>query len=288
MRTVRYAVVLIASSIGAACGSSATAPKVVKNKVCPPAVLSAGVVANSLDTASACVTPNVLAGVLDAQPESTLASDYTLHVQGSTGVIITMEGLPPAELASRLDLLASDSTLLATSPTGVFAPAVLAFVNGTPDSLDVRATVDDSLPADTGAYSLRVQTCAVPLAPITGAVSHTDSIQSSDCVLPSAPFVGDSSHAHLYSIHIDSGSSRAITVSSPGAVAIAGGSPHDDTFGALPSDAFLHPSEPPTGPSAYAFTLGGGPGGYFTLIISTPSDEPTSYTLTVADEQSTP
>src|SRR6185437_2885326 len=238
----------------------------VKNKVCPPAVLSAGVVANSLDTANACVTSNVLAGVLDAQPESTLASDYTLHVQGSTGVIITMEGLPPAELASRLDLLASDSTLLATSPTGVFAPAVLAFVNGTPDSLDVRATVDDSLPADTGAYVLRVQTCTVPLAPITSAVSHAD----------------------LYSIHIDSGSSRAITVSSPGAVAIAGGSPHDDTFGALPSDAFVHPSEPPTGPSAYAFTLGGGPGGYFSLIISTASDESTSYTLTVGDEQPTP
>lgn len=107
-------------------------------------------------------------------------------------------------------------------------------------------------------------------------------------MLPSAPFAGDSSYVHLYSIHVDSASSRQVIVTSPGALLVAGGGTHDDTFGALPGNQFLHPAAPPTAPSAYGFTLGGANGGYFTLVIGTTSTDPTTYTLTVGSERTGP
>lgn len=278
---------VLATSVAAACGSSgATAPKITQ-KVCPTVALSAGALSNDLDTADACLTANALHGVLFAQPDSTLASDYSLRVQGGDGFVVTMQGLPSTSLTTQLDLLAGD-TLLAASPSGIFGPSVLAFVNGTPDSLTVRATAVDSLPSDTGAYVLRVQSCKVPLAPITDSTTHTDVLQSGDCALPSASFVGDSSHLQLYSVHVDSATQRRISITSPGAIYFFSGGAHDDTFGVLPSEVFTRPSQQPTAPSAFGFLLGLGRPGYYTLAIGTTSTDATTYTLTVGSEQATP
>jgi hypothetical protein len=287
MRPVPISAILIASMFAAACGSSSMEPDVTHDKVCLPLSLSVGTVSNDMDTTNACVTANLLR-VLAGESDSTLAIDYTFPVQASSGFIITMQPLPGSNLTPRLHLVSSDGTLLAASPTGIFGSAVLAFVNTAADTVTVRAAAGDSAVSDTGAYSIRVQTCQVPLAPITDSVMHSDVVQIGDCVLPSAAFAGDSMHVHLYSIHIDSASSRSVSVTSPGALVVAGSGRHDDTFGVLPGNEFLHPAVPPTAPSAYAFTLGGPVGGYFTLVIGTTSANPTSYTLTVGSEQTGP
>jgi hypothetical protein len=164
--------------------------------------------------------------------------------------------------------------------------STLPFVATATTTYSVRVSADNypsnSIPADTGAYTLRAQSCKVPLPMVTDSVSHSDNLAPGDCTDPKSDFTTeDSSFVHIYTIHFDSAATRTIYISAGGApVAFNIGGPGSD-----PYDYFGW------GTSARNITSGSGTftagdSGVYTMVIGTNAYSATSqpYTITFGAE----
>lgn len=167
----------------------------------------------------------------------------------------------------------------------------IPFVANATTTYALRVGQDDPMTeggvSDSGAYTLRVQTCKVPLAGITDSVTHVDSLTTGDCLQERswAFYNNDSSYIHIYTMHFANiGGQRTIAITAgvdQELVARAGGPGYDPycyfSECLLSTGDFTNGSWVVTAPDS----------GTYTLVIGTYgfSATTTPYTLTVGAEQ---
>jgi hypothetical protein len=162
--------------------------------------------------------------------------------------------------------------------------ATMPFVATSNAGYSVRVGAYDSTAADTGAYTLRAQSCSVPVPTITDSVTHTDNLAPGDCTVPLSDFfTSDSSYVHLYAIHFDSGASRTIAFTVPGAsLAFEMGGPGYDPYRYFPKSTYVYFK----GITGGQGTFTAGDSGVYTMIVATSVYQATStpYTMTIGTE----
>jgi hypothetical protein len=282
------AVALIISAGG--CITS-TVPGIVTppaaDTVCTRGALTTGdSVVGHLTAANGCRTIDLF------QAETTYANEYTLPVQAGQGYLVSMGSIfvnPFFRVA--LELVGPNSaghdSLLGYDTYYYPARAALPFVAPATGTYKVRATVADSVSSDSGGYSVRLQTCKVPVAGvITDSTTHDDTLGPSDCVMPRSNFyVGDTTRVQMYAMHVDTGMARTLTFTSASPLVVVVGSQFDPFLGLTRS----------YGVTAYDVTNGTlevappHPGTY-TIIVGTYGfvSAPTPYTLTVGGQHAPP
>jgi hypothetical protein len=282
----------VASMIGAAlvagaCSSDNAAfnPRTAKgpDANCVAGELTVGTTVNGdLSAATACSYP-----LFWDSSASTINESYNFGTQKGKGYVISLQ----ANWDNHVELIGGPSTAEVTLAEADYEGArqsTLAFVATGNTGYSVRVGADDNNnnSADTGAFVLRAQTCKVPLGTITDSVTHADTLgMGGDCTLPEGDYVGsDSSFVHLYTIHFDSGASRNIYLTVPGApLAFNLGGPGFDPYGYFETSTWLRAEDIDADGSG---TFTAGDSGTYTMVIGTETYQasPQGYTLTVGTE----
>jgi hypothetical protein len=267
----------------AACGSSSNGfnPRTAKgpDTQCVVGDLAVGtMVTGDLSAATACAYP--------AEYDSTITGltvSYNFGGAAGKGYLVSLQ----SNWGNQTTLIGGSSgakTVLAYSDYGGDEQPTLVFVPPANTGYSVRAGAFDSTASDTGAYTLRAQTCKVPVKTITDSVSHADNLGPGDCVLPQGDYTGnDSSYVHIYQIQFDSASTRELMfIVGDSSLAFNFGGPGFDPYGYLPGS---------TSTNVSGITGGMGPltsssAGIYTLIVGTTEFAPTSqpYTIIVGSE----
>jgi hypothetical protein len=272
--------------LAAACGSdSATAPK-------PPV---------GPDAASCTVgtisTGQTISGDLSAAPaagcteplfwDSTFTvfyESYNFGVQSGKGYLVSLLSTWDSHVELEGGTTGAEVQLGEADYSAPYQ-STIPFVANATTAYSLRVGQDDQSPAaDTGAFTLRVQSCKVPIGTVTDSVSHTDSLTASDCTDPQSDFeTDDSSHIHIYTIHFaTAGDQRMLYVDVPsGAITFEGGGPGYDPYCYFCSAGWGHGNV-----SSGSYVMTAGDSGTYTMIVGTPSyDAGTQpYTLTFGAE----
>jgi hypothetical protein len=240
-------------------------------------------VSGDLSAATACAYPYAF-----DSSTTTLNVSYNFGGAKGKGYLISMQSLF-SEQVTLVGNVAGVPTTLAYADYSLPEQAAIVFVPPANTGYSVRAGADVNNPADTGAFTLRAQSCKVPLPTIaaTDSITHTDAVGPGDCTIPYSDYEGnDSSFIHIYQIQIDAGQSRAITlVAADSSLAYDGGGPGFDPF------AYFGDGQYDDEVTNETFTLDTKDGGgIYTLVVGTNEYTPTSegYTLTVGPESLTP
>jgi hypothetical protein len=276
--------------VAAACGSdSATSPKppVGADATCVVGTLTVGttVTGDVSNTASSCLYP--LFWDSAAPPTSNVS--YNFGVRAGKGYLIS----EIATWNNHVQLIGGTTAAkvtLAEADYGGVRQSTLAFVATSTTAYSVRVGADDNNnPADTGTFTLRAQSCKVPVPTITNSVTHSDNLASGDCTVPQGDFnYLDSSYVHLYAIHFDSGGTRTITFGVPGAaLAFDLGGPGYDPYGYLWHSSWTGKRSMTTDTT---ITFTAGDSGVYTMMVGTAAYQAasTAYTLTVGTEVPAP
>jgi hypothetical protein len=212
---------------------------------------------------------------------STIYESYNFGVQSGKGYLISLL----ATWDNHVELMGGTSAaeqMLGVADYSAPRQSTIPFVAKSTTAYSVRVGADDpdhNL-ADTGAFTLRVQSCKVPLTTITDSVSHSDNLAPTDCTVPEGDFTtGDSSYVHLYTIHFDSAGTRTFYFAVPGApLAFDMGGPLYDPYGYLGNSIGV---QNVANGSSVTFTAGDS--GTYTMILGTSTYSATSqsYTMTV-------
>jgi hypothetical protein len=141
---------------------------------------------------------------------------YKFGVTSGTGYLVSLA----ASWDNHVELMQASpigEQLIGVSDECCSAQSTIPFVANATTTYGVRVGQDDPLingaPSDTGAYTLRVQTCKVPVTTVTDSITHVDSLTTSDCVNPRGDFSEDSSYIHIYTIHFAApGDQRTIAI----------------------------------------------------------------------------
>jgi hypothetical protein len=213
---------------------------------------------------------------------STIYESYNFGVQSGKGYLVSLL----ATWDNHVELIGG--TRAAELMVGVAdysAPrqSTIPFVAKSTTAYSVRVGADDPKPnlSDTGAFTLRVQSCKVPLPTITDSVSHSDNLAPTDCTVPLGDFTSnDSSYVHLYTIHFDSAGTRTFYFAVPGVpLAFDMGGPLYDPYGYFNGHSIRE--QHITDGSSVTFTAGDS--GTYTMVLGTAAYSATSqaYTMTV-------
>lgn len=240
-------------------------------------------VTGDLSAATACLYPQAF----DSAATS-LNVSYNFGGAKGKGYLISMQ----SDFSEQLTLIgnvAGVATTLAYADYDEPNQATLFFVPPANTGYSIRAGTDDSSAADTGAFTVRAQSCKVPLPAIAGSdsITHTDAVGPGDCTVPESDYEGnDSSFVHIYQIQVDAGESRSITlVAADSSLAYDAGGPGFDPYEYFGNGADDYDVTNET------FTLGAKTeGGLYTLIVGTTAytDASEGYTITVGPESLTP
>jgi hypothetical protein len=212
---------------------------------------------------------------------STIYESYNFGAQSGKGYLISLL----ANWDNHVELIGGTRAAEQTLGLADFdAPwqSTIPFVAKSSTAFSVRVGADDdnNLPADTGAFTLRVQSCKVPLTTITDSVSHSDNLAPTDCTVPKSDFTtGDSSYVHLYTIHFDSAGTRTFYFAVPGApLALNIGGPGYDPYG-----YFGNGNDWQDITDGASVTYTAADSGTYTMILGTNAYSATSqpYTITV-------
>ena len=274
----------------AACKSSTApvqkGPPLVDLRCSSASIGTDSIVTGGLDSAAACRRLDPVNG------DTTYVRFYDLTLAAGHGYLVTME-MKSTPVQAILDLTTPDSvspTLLAASRDRS-GTAELAFVAPTSGTVRLHAGTLEGTAADTGAFTLIVHTCRVPVPPLaadTDSITHSDSTTSADCALNLTALAigGDDnvSLVHLYQVHATSDTmQRLVTFTASAPVRVFFGGPHDDTFGQAPGSMMAYTD---TATTHSAFYLAPGKAGDYTLVIGgdAPLTATVSYTLTIGPE----
>jgi hypothetical protein len=239
-------------------------------------------VTGDLSAATACSYPTEYDSTITG-----LAVSYNFGGAAGKGYLFSMQ----STWANQTTLIGGTSTaksVLAYSDDGGVDQPTLFLVPPSNTGYSVRVGAYDSTRADSGAYSLRAQTCKVPLGTITDSVSHADNLGPGDCIVPQGDYAGnDSSYVHIYQIQFDSASTRQLTfIVGDSSLAFDFGGPGFDPYG------YLYGS---TATNYSGIMNGSGPitsssPGIYTLVVGTTEFAPTSqpYTIIVGSETPAP
>lgn len=167
--------------------------------------------------------------------------------------------------------------------------STIPFVANATTAYSLRVGQDDPSPAtDTGAFTLRVQSCKVPIGTVTDSVSHTDSLTASDCTDPQSDFnSNDSTHLHIYTVHFaTAGDQRMLYIDVPtGAITVEGGGTAYDPYCYFCSGGWDAHNV-----SSGAYAMVAGDSGTYQMVVGTPTyvagTQP--YTLTFGTETAAP
>jgi hypothetical protein len=269
-----------AALVAAACGiDSATAP-IGPDSQCVFGTLAVGqTITGDLRATTRCMAPLFLDSA-----EWTVYESYNFSVQAGKGYLISVlagwsnyVGLIGGTPGSEVTLGFADYVAPYQSTIPFVASSTTAYL--------VRVGADNyDVPTDTGAFTLRVQSCKVPVATITDSTTHSDSLTASDCTDPRSDFIGlDSSHVHIYAIHFDSAASRTIYFAVPGTkLAFDLGGPGYDPYGFFETSTWFALS----GISGGSSTFTAGDSGTYTMVVGTAAYSPASvpYTMTIGAE----
>jgi hypothetical protein len=212
---------------------------------------------------------------------STIYESYNFGVQSGRGYLISLL----ATWDNHVELIGgtrSAEQMLGLADFSAPSQSTIPFVATSTTAYSVRVGADDPRPAlsDTGSFTLRVQSCKVPLPMITDSVSHTDNLAPTDCTVPESDFTsGDSSFVHLYTIHFDSAGTRTFYFAVPGApLALNLGGPGYDPYGYFSHNVRVGNI---TDGTSVSFTATDS--GTYTMILGTRTYSATSqaYTITV-------
>jgi hypothetical protein len=226
---------------------------------CAVAVAASGCVGNSTTgltppptdtvcTRGALAPGDSLNGVFDSQngcrivdlfsKETTFANGYTLALTSGKGYLVSM-GTTDSNiyLKPALELVNADKKLIAYDTYLWPQLAVLTFVADSTKTYSLRAATLDTAGGDFGLYFVRMQSCRVPVNPLTlpaDSMTQSESLTKSDCLMPQGDFnIGDSSFVQLYSMHMDAGQARTVSWTSGTPLIVVIG-PTYDTFASLP------------------------------------------------------
>jgi hypothetical protein len=273
-----------AAFVAGACSSdnSGFNPKTAKgpDKTCVIGELTVGSAATGdLSAASACSYPQFFDSANTA-----IAVSYNFGAEKGKGYLISLQ----SNWENQASLIGTASGVPATLAYADYDhqwQATLAFVATGNTGYSVRVGAYDANPVDTGAYTLRAQSCKVPIPTVTDSVTHSDNLTPSDCMMPLGDFDSeDSTYVHLYAIQFDSGASRNIYITAAdSSVTFNLGGPGFDPYGYYNNSARI---------SAYGVTDGSGTftaaaAGVYTLVIGTSHYTTTTapYTITFGAQQ---
>jgi hypothetical protein len=276
-----------AALVAGACSSdnSGFNPQTAKgpDKTCVVGELTVGSSATGdLSAASACP----YAQFFDSA-NTAIAVSYNFGTQQGKGYLISLQ----SDWENQASLIGATSgvpTTLAYADFDHQRQATLVFVAPSNTGYSVRVGAYDANPADTGAYTLRAQSCKVPLPTITDSITHSDNVGPGDCTVPFSDYYGiDSSYVHLYTIHFDTNMTRTITlVGSDSSLAFNMGGSGLDVYGYFDGNyggvSLGHSSLHNT-----TFVFTSNKPGVYTLMVGTTFYSPASqpYTLTVGAQQ---
>jgi hypothetical protein len=271
-----------------ACGSdNGTAPKpqVGPDAQCVKGTLAVGqTVQGDLSAASSCNYPLVW----DAT-DTSIGQSYNFSVQTGKGYLVSLLATEDNNVLLVGGTAASEQILEAADYSAPWQ-STLPFVATSSTTYSVRVGSDDESNrlADTGAYTLRAQSCNVPLPLVTDSVSYTGTFGPGDCTDPQSDFRSDdSSYVHLYAVHFDSGASRTIYIDAPAAeLAFDIGGPGFNPYG------YTYPTNENVTWYGYTDISGGsgvitaGDSGTYTMVIGTAAYSATAqpYTITFGAE----
>ena len=289
--------------VGALACSSSMSPRITQHVVppdtlCVKGVLAAGSpVAGDLGPSHGCLALDLAAN------DSTFTDVYTLAVQSGKGYLVTMSAAS-GSLASQLELatdtsdsMQASTSLLALSTSSVLSPYYPFWYESEPfillagaadTAFAIRATTGDNSPADTGGYAIALQTCRMPLPPITDSITHTDALTSADCVLPPSPLdTTGSAQINLYVVRVSAANSqRIISFTSSSPIRVSTTTPGPAAYWQTPWNLATFTDSA----TATTWHLYGGSGPTtFTVIVATEFlDSPSVYSMTVGSEQPSP
>jgi hypothetical protein len=218
--------------------------------------------------------------------ETTFANGYTLALTSGKGYLISM-GTTDSNIYLRpsLELVNAKKKLIAYDTYSWPQLAVLTFVADSTKTYSLRAATLDTVAGDFGYYFVRMQSCKVPVGPVTlpaDSATQSESLTRSDCLMPEGDFnTGDSSYVHLYSMHVDQGLARTISWTSGTPLTVLIG-PTYDTFASLPLSYGEDTVDAPTGSIEFAPPTTGD----YTIVVGTYAYTPATvpYSLTIGAE----
>jgi len=235
-------------------------------------------VTGDLSAATACSYPTEYDSTITG-----LAVSYNFGAAAGKGYLISLL----SALNNQTTLIGGTSTaktVLAYADYQAPLQATMILVPPANTGYSVRVGAYDSTRADTGAYSLRAQTCKVPLGTITDSVTHQDVLGPGDCVDPLGDWEGeDSSYIHVYQIQFDSNSARTLAfVAGDSSLAFNIGGPGFDPYGYLDNSTQVRANDITSASGTFTSKRPG----IYTLIVGTTYYSPTShsYTLTIGGQ----
>ena len=233
-------------------------------------------------TASSCSYP-----AFYDSAEKGIAVSYNFGAQAGHGYLLSLL----TTFKNQISLVGTNAGVAATEGYAWYdspSYATIPLIAQSNAAFSVRVGAYDSVAADTGAYTLRAQSCKVPVATIIDSTTHADNVGPGDCTVPLSDYYGyDSAYVHLYAIQFDSGATRTITLTaSDSSLAYDLGGPEHDPYGYFDGNY----GGAATGNynvknSTFNFTAT--TAGIYTLMVGTSHYTPTAepYTLTVGGSQ---